>query len=409
MIEVKYEQPLNYYTVDNFIEESCKMIGAPVSGVTDIPARYEAAKCQFIDNYTAAIGDSNPLYRDLNYAVYRSMYGTVIAPPTFLTIFKYPISRGALFDGPYPLVGLEAEFEWEWNDVIHMNDKFTSELILKNVCERPSDKGRTVYLVSECKYFNKLSKGLIATCHGTYAAIARVERITDIPSAIKEGFIKSPITGRKVYHYSDEEVECIVKDIEGVARRGLTPLYWEDVNIGDKLPQVVKAPLTTAALMTYHGVNFSAETFPTFGIAFRKWLKSPGFLRMNPLTGWPYDIQMTAHGDPNLAPSVGMPYSFGMGSLKVGLCAHLLTNWMGDDGFIRRMKVDTLEPYIYGDALWIRGEVVDKYKEKLGGTMYSAVDIKIEAVNQLGQNIAPGTATIYLPCVNSIVELPIPP
>ena len=28
--------------------------------------------------------------------------------------------------------------------------------------------------------------------------------------------------------------------------------------------------------------------------------------------------------------------------------------------------------------MWISGEVVEKYKEKLGGTKYGAVDIKIE-------------------------------
>jgi len=99
---------------------------------------------------------------------------------------------------------------------------------------------------------------------------------------------------------------------------------------------------------------------------------------------------------------------FGMGSLKASFCGHLLTNWMGDEGFVRRLKVDVLEPYIYGDALWVKGKVVDKYKEKIGGTLYSAVDVKIETINQEGQNVAPGTATVYLPSFNNAVQLPIP-
>lgn len=39
---------------------------------------------------------------------------------------------------------------------------------------------------------------------------------------------------------------------------------------------------------------------------------------------------------------------------------------------------------------------------------YYAVDVKLEAVNQLKQNVAPGTATVYLPTVTRGVKLPIP-
>jgi len=313
-----------------------------------------------------------------------------------------------LFDGPYPLIGLESAFDWEWNDVVKMNDNFTTELILKDVYERPSNKGRTVYLVSECKYWNKLSKELVATCQGIYAAIARAESILEIPDAIKEGFSKYPLTDRKVYHYSNEEVEHLIKEINSMYTRGPKTLYWEDIDIGDKLPLAVKGPLTTSALTGYHGLNFSAQASPSFGLAFRKWIKHPGYLRTNPLTGWPYDIQMTEHSDPNLSAARGMPSSFAMGSLKVGLCTDLLSNWMGDEGFIRSLKLDVLEPYIYGDALWINGKVVEKYKEKIGGKSYGVAEVKIDAINQLGQNVASGTSTIYLPFVNwPSVELPI--
>lgn len=406
MAEVKYDHPLDYYTVNNFIEESRKLIGKTAISIFETPT-YNSAKLEFVSGYARALGDNNPIYTDIIYAV-KTKYATLIAPHTFLFTFKYPVSQGVLFDGPYPLVGFEAEYDWEWNNVVKMNDSFTSEHVLKDVYERFTQKGRTVYLVSECKYFNKLSKELVATCRGTYAAIARAESIMDIPEAITEGFVKHPITDRKVYYHSDEEVERIVKDIRVMARRGSKPLYWENVNVGDKLPQVVKGPLTTADLVYYHNAAFSAKAFPNFGVHLRKWLKTPGALRMNPVLGWPYDIQYSGAGDPIMGGASGLPYSYGQGSLKAGFCGHLLSNWMGDDGFIRRLKVDVLEPYIYGDALWVRGEVVDKYKEKIGGSMYGAVDVKLEAVNQLNQNVAPGTATVYLPFTNSDIELPIP-
>ena len=58
----------------------------------------------------------------------------------------------------------------------------------------------------------------MATCNGTYAAIARAERITDIPDAIKR-IQEVPSHGPKVYHYSEEEVKRIVKG-QRLQRRG---------------------------------------------------------------------------------------------------------------------------------------------------------------------------------------------
>lgn len=397
---------LDYYTVDNFIEECRKLVGKSVTGAFETPT-YESARHNFISGYALALGDDNPLYTDVIYAL-ETRHATLIAPPTFLTTIRYPLSQGVLFNGPYPLVGVEAAFDWEWNDLVRMNDTFTTEHTLKDVYEKPSDKDRTVYLVSECKYWNKASKDLVAVCRGTYAAIARAEKITEIPEAATEGFRRQPITDRKVHYYSDEEVQRLVKDIQGMSNRGAKPLYWEETNVGDELPFVVKGPLTTSALIYYYTMAFSYNSFPTYEAHVRKWLQAPGFLRTNPITGWPFDTAVSASaGDPHMGGASGMPSSFGLGSLKVGFCTQLLSNWMGDEGFIRKLNVDVLEPYIYGDALWVKGQVVDKYKEKLRGVVYCTVDVKIDVVNQLGQNVGPGTATVYLPSINRAVSLPI--
>jgi hypothetical protein len=405
MVEVKYDKPIEYYTVDNFIEECCKLVGKPVHGVMDTPT-FDKAFVDYMTSYSLVLGNNDPLYTDLSHAVY-TRYNTLIASPTFLTVFKYPISHGALFDGPYPLAGFEAAFDWEWNDVVKMNDRFTTEHILKDVYEKPSEKGRVVYLVSECKYWNALSKELVATCLGTYAAIARAESITEIPEAITEGFKNYPITDRKVYCYSEEEIKHLLKDVDAEVRAGEETRYWEDVNVGDNLTPVVKGPVTTSALMQYAIIVFSSKLFPGFELQYLKGLKNPGFMRTNPLMGWPYDIQIGQHMDPNFSPAGGLPDAYALGTLRAGLSSHLLLNWMSEEGFLRRINVNVLEPFIYGDTMWISGKVVDKYKEKLGGALYGAVDIEMEAVNQLGQKIQPGTATVYLPFPGYPVKLPI--
>jgi len=111
MSDIKYEKSLDHYTVNNFIEECRKLVGQPVHGVFETPA-FESARRGYLTGYAYAIGDLNPLYTDITYAV-DTRYATQIAPPTFLVAFKYPVSQGVLFDGPYPLVGMEAAFDWE--------------------------------------------------------------------------------------------------------------------------------------------------------------------------------------------------------------------------------------------------------------------------------------------------------
>lgn len=117
------------------------------------------------------------------------------------------------------------------------------------------------------------------------------------------------------------------------------------------------------------------------------------FLRSNPLTGWPYDHSEMAHLDPHLSDGSGFPNIFAHGALRADFCAHAISNWMGDDVFLRRLSVDIMERHIYGDALWVVGKVVKKYTDKGWDREFGAVDIQIEAMNQLGQNVCPDMAT----------------
>ena len=41
-------------------------------------------------------------------------------------------------------------------------------------------------------------------------------------------------------------------------RRGDTPLFWENVNIGDEIPSVVKGPLTTTDILAWYAASQGA-------------------------------------------------------------------------------------------------------------------------------------------------------
>ena len=114
------------------------------------------------------------------------------------------------------------------------------------------------------------------------------------------------------------------------------------------------------------------------------------------------------HYDWELCKARGLPAPFDEGQIRAHFLSHLLSNWMGDDGFIRRTSTQLRYPNYYGDVTGYNAEIVNKYRDKVGDEDYDAVDIKIAAVNQVGENSAPSTATVYLPSPGEPITLPIP-
>ena len=69
--------------------------------------------------------------------------------------------------------------------------------------------------------------------------------------------------------------------------------------------------------------------------------------------------------------------------------------------------MDIHNVFMYGDINVYGGEVSDKYKEKVAGNTYGAVEAKIDVMNELGEKVGAGDATIYLPFPGCDVLLPI--
>jgi hypothetical protein len=76
------------------------------------------------------------------------------------------------------------------------------------------------------------------------------------------------------------------------------------------------------------------------------------------------------------------------------LLARLLTNWMGDDGFLRRLNCVKLANSPLGDTFFARGKVTRKYISPAGEYLVD-FDLWDESVRGYIPNIA--TATVSLP------------
>ena len=224
--------------------------------------------------------------------------------------------------------------------------------------------------------------------------------------ATREGYRGEMVYERGVYSYSDAKIKKIMADVMAEERRGATPRYWEDVKVGDKLVPTVKGPQGTGDFMAWDqamaalAINFYSPLHQRGGyeLAIRRAVRSAENRpdRANTMTNWPYGGG-NRHYDWDACKASGMPAPFDVGCFRACATSHLLSNYMGDDGFIRRFELQLRKPSFYGDTTWYYAEVVKKYRDQVGDVDYGAVDIKITGTNQLGEVGAPGKATVYLP------------
>ena len=147
-------------------------------------------------------------------------------------------------------------------------------------------------------------------------------------------------------------------------------IFWEDINEGDDLPALSKVA-TTQTLVKWAGA--SGDFVPL-------------------------------HYDDEFAAASGVGKSIVHGALKRQWLVHLMTDFAGEDGFLkkfscqyRRMdyprKMKSLTEPHDGETWQIKGKVTRKYAD--GNDCLADCDIWVE--NGEGEKTTPGTATVILP------------
>ena len=333
-----------------------------------------------IRHFTMAVGDPNPLWNDEKYAQ-NTKWGGLLAPPTYLYGVIYPTGMRA---GGLPGVhAYHSGNKWEWYRPIRAGDTITGTYQLVDVVEKASKfAGRMVIVYAEIKYFNQLDE-LVAK---TIGWSIRAER------GASQG--KGKYAAIKTHKYTDEEIETIYQAYETEQSRGETKRYWEDVVIGEEIPQVVKGPYSPLHTITW----FAGVTPEMWGIGkahglkIRELRKHPSFGYRDPETGALGTIA-EVHAMTDAAQGAAIPAAYDFGSQRNSWMAQPLTNWMGDDGFLKRLNASYRRFNIYGDTQFIKGKVTNKYIEN----NEFLVDAEVWCENQRGEITAPGEATIILP------------
>jgi acyl dehydratase len=132
-----------------------------------------------IRRFADAIGDTNPLYTDEEYAKTAS-WGTIIAPPGFFGWpVKHPFGTPLIITFPEELMaslekaGYPREFlvdggiEYEYSLPVRAGDILSCVEILKDARERTGKSGKLCILITEATYLNQ-NGDLVAKASSTY-------------------------------------------------------------------------------------------------------------------------------------------------------------------------------------------------------------------------------------------------
>lgn len=328
-----------------------------------------------IRHFALGSGDENPLWLDADYAS-RSPHGGLTAPPFML----FAMNRTAW--GARGLRGIHSMFSgsyFEWRRPIRLGDELTSKTILKDLEVKTSEfAGRAIKQIREVTFRD--SAGEVVAVARPYSF--RIER--DVASA------KGKYDKLTQAHYTPDEYAAIAADYAKEVRRGAEPRYWEDVKIGETLPHVVKGPLTVTDIIVWL-MGQGGQWLRAHGDAVRWYSRHPKGGILNSFGA--YEPPEIVHWDHELARRVGVPAAYDYGPQRMAWLGHLMTNWMGDHGFLRSVDVEVRRFNLVGDTTWCRGKVQEKSKE---GDRH-LVRCEIWAEDQRGDVTAKGYATVELP------------
>jgi len=216
----------------------------------------------------------------------------------------------------------------------------------------------------------------------------------------------------EIVPYSDEEIVRIeeASAAEADRRRGAETRWFEDVEVGDELPSLVKGPLRITDIVCWHvGMGMGLYGVKALRLGHDQRRRMPRFFRPDDLNI--PDVQQRVHWDSAWAGRAGSPATYDYGRMRETWLIHLCTDWMGDDAWLWKLDCEFRRFNFVGDTHWMRGTVVRRYLADAGdGAARPAVDLELWGENQRGEVTTPGHATVLLPSrEHGPVRLPEPP
>jgi len=332
------------------------------------PHNRVASRRALVD-FVRAIGDRNPLFLNEDYGM-GTFWGTMLAHPLWLYTVDDTIIAPCLRGIPTIYAGAR----WEFERPVKLWDEVDAEARLIDVVEKEGRFcGKMILQVGGVVYKNR--RGEIVA-----RAISKVMR-----TPREEAKRRGKYMGIKKHKYTREELYRIEDYYDGEEIRGGEPRYLEDVEVGEELVPVVKGPLTSEDMLNFF---LSLKDAMPLSLFFKHLERHPADAILNPRTGIPDSFYAVLFDD-DIARELGFPYAIDTGIQRICWLGSLLTNWLGDHGFLKMLDVEIRLPNFYGDTTLCRGRVVGKDEE--------GVKFEVWCENQRGERTAYGEARGLLP------------
>ena len=379
-IDIDDENGMRFARItDEALESLRRLIGVPIADTVE-PWCYEATR-DSIRHYAHGIGDDNPLWCDPVYAA-KARFGKIVAPPSFVFALNRIISG---YVGGLPGIhAMWAGADLTWHRPIERGTEVRTEAHLKALVEHETRfAGRAIQQIYHVDMFDGDGNGLVSGdswCFRTERDAAR-ERGTKYDAA----------KSRPPMRYTPDVLHRIQSLYEAEVVRGAEPLFYEDVHVGGPLPPLVKGPMTVTGFIAF-AQGWGGLYIRANKLAYKQTKKHPGLGIPNAM-GIP-DVPERVHWEDELATAVGTPAAYDYGPERCSWLTHQITNWMGDDGFLRRHQSQIRHHNVVGDWILIEGIVSKKEIDAHGDAL---VTVEQVAKNQHGETSALGTATVQLP------------
>jgi len=386
-LEEEFAEAIQYKLTDEDLERAKLLLG--IDTASRHRELYSVATPDAIRNWSLGVGDDNPLYVDEGYGL-ATRWGTQIGHGTLAGHIKTPMLGDpipsevkeqvkGLFRGVHVFV---SGGSWDWYRPVRPGDRLFSYAGEESLEIKKSEfAGRSAVQVRRDVVLNQ---------HGDVLGVYRILSILTERKAARQ---RGKYADIEPTQYTDEDYERIDAIYASEQPRGAQKRYWEDVNIGDALPAMVKGPLTTTDMIAFHAGGYGFVPYGLHGqrVGYKNRQRIAPFYIKNEHGVW--DVAQRLHWDSSWAKAIGNPLAYDYGVLRQCWFYHHVSDWAGDDAFIENLA-DSIRKFNYlGDTQFLSGEVTDK-REEDGRHL---VDLRLRMVSQREIETAYATCTVSLP------------
>ncbi|NTV89755.1 MAG: MaoC family dehydratase [Clostridiales bacterium] len=289
------------------------------------------ADASAIAKYAMRWDSRNPLYNDGAYAK-KTKWGGIVALPCY--IFEENIGYFPMLDDMADKFGDVFYYANDGGDVelftpVRAGDELRfvkEEQWVRDVTDPNGDMYRRISLFGRHSMINQRNE--LVGCGMSYARNAMI-RYTDggpVPTELEKTF--EWIDDIPAVHVTTEDEWEFIKDIwKNEKLRGADPLYWEDVKVGDEPATTTPGPVSDIDMIRLHGEMLMGMPDT------RGWMEM-GVPLLKDAYGQ-YVHMIARHYSYCRNPkSRAVFYNF----TARNFILRMVSNWMGDDGFIRGFK-----------------------------------------------------------------------